>query len=75
MPIAGSDFRALGNLEAAPTGSANPKCTETKLKLNGFRLPSQKTALADCTTHAQGFKEKPSLLKEHFGIGSNFRLQ
>lgn len=39
MPIAGSDFRAPGNLEAAPTGkSVNLKCTETKLKWNGFRL-------------------------------------
>lgn len=41
MPIASSDFRALGNLEAAPTGNLNPKCAETKLKLNGFRLLSQ----------------------------------
>lgn len=74
MPVAGSDFRVLGNLEAAPTGSANPKCTETKFKLNGFSLLSQNT-LADCTTHAKGFEEKPNLLKAHFGIGSNFRLQ
>lgn len=32
-----------------------------------------KTALVDCTTHAQGFEEKQSLLKAHFEMGSNFQ--
>lgn len=51
MPIASSDFRVLGNLEAAPTGNLNPKCADTKLKLNGFRLPSQNMFLHQKYTH------------------------
>ena len=34
-----------GNLKAAPIGNVSPKNTETKLKLNRFRLPLQKQLL------------------------------
>lgn len=72
-------FQSARNLQAAPTGKHDSK-VHKKQNWNWMDLGCpRKTAHADCTAHAEGFEErkkkKRGLLKAHFGIGSNFRLQ